>query len=389
MVKKFKNSFIEIIGAIGVFIFQIKLRKVLKKSSDHSGEFVYIWIPPRLQENLGDLGMASVCEEFYKDGKVVYISNNPSILGFKTQHEKVYFNHQKDQGNLFASLRQHHCKRLIIVGADTLDGAYGSIESIFKLTTAWNFQRSSVQTNLVNLSWNAQNLSFFLKIALAFANSGDTKFITRDAVSFSRLQAKGLNPILSSDLVFNLKLKTNLPLQQNFENWKSFNSAIVAVGFGIPVGEAINYLDQMVEVCRHLLGNSYSILLAPSESSKSNIDLNLALVSTLNSEKVFFYQDISSNYEFAELLSKAEFGITNRMHFAIHALLAHIPAIGVEYQGKFEGLYNFLEMQDLKLQGLSEISAAIGPLIDELPLYKKKIAKSLPRLIELSTSNFR
>ncbi len=385
--KTFKNRLIEIIGTIGVFVFQIRLRRVLKKSINRNGEFVYIWIPPRLQENLGDLGMTTVFEDFYQDDKVVYVSNNLSILSFKTQNKKVYFNHQKEQGNLLTSLKQHHPKRLIIVGADTLDGAYSSVESIFKLTTAWNFQRSSVQANLVNLSWNARKLGFLLNFALSLTNSVGTKFFVRDAVSFSRLQAMGVNPILSSDLVFGLKPKTNLPLQQDFENWKSLNGSIVSIGFGIPVDEEINYLDQLVAVCRYLLSKSYSILLSPSGSSKSDINFNLALVSALNTEKVFFYQDISSNYEFIELLSKADFGITNRMHFVIHALLGHVPTIGVEYQGKFEGLYNSLEMQNFNLQSIAEISAAVGPLIDELQLCKEKIVKSLPRLIELSKNN--
>jgi polysaccharide pyruvyl transferase WcaK-like protein len=383
-----KKRLTEILGILSVLVFQMKLRRMLSKSINLSGEFVYIWIPPRLDENLGDLGMATVFEESFKDQKVIYISNNSSILNFKTLNKTVYFNHQKDQRNLFACISQYQPKRLIIVGADTLDGAYGAVESIFKLSTALNFQTSSIQSYLVNVSWNAKKLNLLLKLILTLTSKVGAKFLVRDVVSFSRLESKGVNSVLSADLVFNLKPKPRYPLKESFEDWKSQNRPIVAVGFGVPLDQDPNYFEQMVEVCRYLLSNSYAIVLSPSGSSKSDLDLNFALLSSLNNERVFYYQNISSSYEFVELLSTADFGITNRMHFVIHALLVHVPSIGVEYQGKFEGLYDFLTMRAFNLQSLFEISSTIGPFVEELQISKRKIAKSLPHLIELSRKNF-
>jgi polysaccharide pyruvyl transferase WcaK-like protein len=387
--KKLKTILIEFFEIIGVFVFQINLRKVLKKTFNSSSEFIYIWISPRLHENIGDLGMSTVLEEFYKDKRVVFISNNSSVLNFETKQNRVYFNYRKEKKNLFDYLDQHHPKRLIIVGADTLDGSYGSVESLFKISTAWIFQRSSVHTHLINMSWNERKLNFLLKIVLELTNSAGTEFISRDVMSFMRLQAMGIRPILSADLVFSLKPKINNKLQQNFENWNSQNPAIVAIGFGAPRNEESDYLEKMVDVCRNLLDRSYSILLSPSETGNSDIELNRKLISILDSDRIFLYQGFSSNYEFAELISRAQFGITNRMHFAIHALLMLVPVVGVEYNGKFEGLYKLLDMEEFNLNSISEINAALQSFIINLQLCRKKVRNTLPQLVELSENNLR
>lgn len=386
--KKLKSNILEIFGIFGVCIFQLKLRRILKKSVNPANEYVYIWIPPRLNENLGDLGMTTVIEDYYKNDKVVYLSNNISIHGFETKQKKLFFNYEQRSKELFESLKTHPPRILIIVGADTLDGAYGSVEPIFKLATAWNFQRSSVQTRLINLSWNGQKINYALKLILDRANSSGAKFFARDGVSLSRLQILGVNPVLTADLVFNLQPKTNVYLQNDFKIWKSINSSIVGIGFGEPLDKEVNYFEKMVGVCRSLLSESYSILLSPSGSSESDIELNQKLFRVLNSEDVFLYQDFSSNFEFIEVISTAKFGISNRMHFIIHALLVNVPVIGVEYQGKFEGLYRILEMSHFNIQSISEVDSAANLMARELHLCKGKVIKALPKLTELSRNNF-
>ena len=77
------------------------------------------------------------------------------------------------------------------------------------------------------------------------------------------------------------------------------------------------------------------------------------------------------------------------MHFAIHALLMLVPVVGVEYNGKFEGLYKLLDMEEFNLNSISEINAALQSFIINLQLCRKKVRNTLPQLVELSENNLR
>ncbi len=384
----FKKTISGLYNLFRVLIFQLQLKRFLSNTPNSSREYIYIWIPPRLNENLGDLGMFTALDEFYKNEKIVYISDNPSIHGLKTTQTKLFFDHKSSKKFLFDSLTHYQAKRLIIVGADTLDGAYSLAESLFKLLMAWNFQRSSVRADLVNLSWNDRKLSKLLKYALRLANDIGVGFYVRDSISLSRLKTYEVRTRLCADLVFSLTPKIDYPVQDVFEIWRSVNDSIVAIGFGVPYDNKGNYLEEMVQICQNLLDRSFSILLAPSSFSKGDKELCLKLVATIDSEKLFLYENWSSNYEFFEVLSKANFGISNRMHFVIHALRVHVPTIGVKYQGKFEGLYNHLDMQDFNVDKISDVSGVLDLFIQELQTNKRRISGNLTQLIGLSKNNF-
>lgn len=96
--------------------------------------------------------------------------------------------------------------------------------------------------------------------------------------------------------------------------------------------------------------------------------------------------------EVKELVGRVDAAISGRMHLAIAALGQAVPAAGITYQGKFRGLYEHLDLEDLELtaQGLvaGELTGFLASLLARRQSLVTQLHRTLPRVRQLASVSF-
>ena len=367
--------------------FQKKVRYLINKNQTATKERILIWIPPRPSTNLGDTEMIHIIDQHFAGESVIYLSNNKEVFNFKTEQQIVYFDLGSGKKEFYKLLSEICVTRFILIGADMIDGAYSFSDSIFKLQLATTFQIKGVNSSVVNSSWNGNTIPTKLKRVISRANKAGVRFVIRDVVSQSRLKGIGLNSSLSADLVFGLEDLVVESSNSNFSEWYRENPNFVVVGVGNKYRALNSDFLKIRELLEYLLLNSYSVALCPTNYLSEDIELNAALFTSFNSQKVFLHEKFSSGQELLDVLRNAKFGISNRMHFIIHAALVAVPVFGIEYQGKFRGLYESLGIKNLCLSDFSEVLPSLKSNENHLDDSRREIKKMVPSLRELSRVN--
>ena len=85
--------------------------------------------------------------------------------------------------------------------------------------------------------------------------------------------------------------------------------------------------------------------------------------------------------------------LTGRMHLGIAALGQGTAVMGVEYQGKFEGLFRLLDLPDCVIQSDAAVDSTVlmgqlKALIDRRKELSDRIRRHLPQVVEMSKRNF-
>ncbi|MDP3650232.1 MAG: oligosaccharide flippase family protein [Rhodoferax sp.] len=249
-------------------------------------------------------------------------------------------------------------KELYVIGADVMDGYYSSAVSRQRLILARVFSQANRSCGVLSFSFNAaphpevvkefQSLPKIVRICL------------RDAVSLERFERLVGRPAqLVSDLAFLVHPTEASEVATIVKPWVSAQRQSGRRILGINVNpQVVAHLASdtepaiarsVAQACETLINNNTSVVLIPHDFRPGCADLRVmglvwknlsaaALRNALLLEKPFTAQEIKSVCKDFDLVFSA------RMHLAIGALSVGTPVCGMQYQGKFAGLFQHFAM---------------------------------------------
>jgi polysaccharide pyruvyl transferase WcaK-like protein len=88
--------------------------------------------------------------------------------------------------------------------------------------------------------------------------------------------------------------------------------------------------------------------------------------------------------EIKSLIGKCEFFLGSRLHACIGALSQHVPAVGLDYSGKFKGIFTGVDLDaqvlDLRSLTTEEIILQVGKSFDNRVALRKCLDESIPQI---------
>jgi len=343
-----------------------------------------------------------------------------------------------------------YAKKVILIGADMLDGFYSKYASLLRIGLLEIASKIKSKLSVVSFSFNKQlNSSIISKLKKL-----NCKFYVRDCFSYYRIKEAGLKNISQSmDVSFLLKSNITPKLERCLKDLDNFkkntvwrNSILIGINPNKLISRKITpnklvffYVDLIQKI---LMMNSYEkvwgkffknntknsnfddikklkkkervqnfsndlisdsrikIVLLYHDLREENNDLLLckkiyeAIPSNLKKNILIMCEGLSAS-EVRHYVSKLDLCVSSRMHLAISSISKKTPCIGIEYQDKFSGLFNFFNIDNFIV-----IPTTTNKTIDEL-LYKIKealknknnvklnIQKKLPLALKLARKNLR
>ena len=259
--------------------------------------------------------------------------------------------------NILKSIKNIKPYKVVILGADCMDGYYGTGISFNLMAVADLCAVNGIDYNLLGFSFNQNpKRGLFLPYRLS---SNKLRYKLRDEVSLNRFeQFTGKKGELVADAAFLLRPSMNFidfeAIKNKINGLKSANDMII--GFNYHPMLLQNQSYDTVVANANKIGENISSLLQRDNNLKfvfiphddrSRISDNVVLPIIYKKVSENGYADrvvcIEKVYHAAEIkaiVSLCDLVVCSRMHLAIATLSQGIPAIGVKYQGKFDGLFN-------------------------------------------------
>lgn len=244
-----------------------------------------------------------------------------------------------------------------LIGADCIDGTYNPQSIIRRMTLIDEHARMGGNARIMGASFS----EFPKSEAVERIRSLDQNVLicSRDPVSRERLQAATSRKVRqTADLAF---LTAREPIRSEAVTAREFIKQQSSMGrptIGLNINWHIErkspgYASAHGQCVRMALEQGYSLILAPHDTrgSPSDWDLLKRAVTGLEDQfgdRMFFLAEMDPPSNIA-VFEKLHFLITGRMHAAILAMTGGTPALCFTYQGKFEGLYKLLKLDDLSL----------------------------------------
>ncbi len=297
------------------------------------------------------------------------------------------------------------------IGADILDGHYSDRGAYRHLLLADIAERLGLRTTLIGFSYNEKPGENALQGIKRLRKS--VRICSRDPVSNRRLTRHlGRAPTQTADLAF--LLKAEKPSDQEIQHWLDENKLEGHPVFGINAIKTSKFFADNSLESENLYFSFYSAMLTriaesepkarflfiPHDYRPNGIGERPFLENLISSLPVDLQQRsklLDTDYNVAEikwLVGEIDFLVSSRMHLAIGSIDQETPVFCFEYQGKFQGLFELLEIPEL----LSSMEAAIlNPKevidsvlhnIDQRASLRERIKNKLPELHRLAEMNF-
>ena len=237
-----------------------------------------------------------------------------------------------------------------VVGADVMDGFYRPEVSQKRLRLLNRISRAGVPCTLTGLSFNECPHP---RVLADFRDLPDSvRICLRDPVSLERFERlTGRHAILTADLAFLVGEAQHSPVAKLVSPWaakeRDAGRRLVGINIGPHVvahlsdGSEDALADSVATCCLRLISEGYGIVLIPHDFRPSHTDLRaLKRVAgrLAGSAHFLFLEDPFTGREIRSACRELDLILSARMHLAIGALSVGVPACGIQYQGKFEGL---------------------------------------------------
>lgn len=294
--------------------------------------------------------------------------------------------------SFFASIRfiwiATNYKRLSVVGADVLDGNYWRGPSLRRILLSEAAMKLGLEVEIVGFSWPADFDSHCMKALSKIDKT--VALVPRDAVSARRLIDLDVNiSRVAPDLAFCIPNQTT-QLSVEVERWiskcSSMKKPIIALGLN-----SAN-LGHKISLARlaYLIQNScpgYAVLLTPMDerifAGDRRASNRFALEAARLGLETFTIANETSVEELISILRLTSFSITFRMHLAVLTFLAENASIGIEYAGKFRGLYGLFNLETLVLSKENhreQLDPKISWLVKNYQEVQARIKQRLPEI---------
>jgi len=294
-------------------------------------------------------------------------------------------------------------RRVLVVGADCLDGHYSTPNSVRLIRLADVFARCGVQSTIIGSSYK-ENAKPETASALA-ALSPKVKLCARDADSAGRMR-KATNHLVNivADAAF-MVVPDNEGVPAEVSRWiqsqRDSSQKIVAVNFNRQVIKddpkaQQSLLDSYAVALKQLVDESgVSVLLVPHDyrGTESDLDHAQELCEKIDrGNRVMVAPGRLAPSVVKAIVSKVDIALTGRMHLAIGCLGVGTPPACVTYQGKFEGLFRHFGLEAMTLDPASasapsKLLSLIRSVLDREEQLREQIADKKPSIIALSHMN--
>lgn len=282
-----------------------------------------------------------------------------------------------------------HCRRVSLVGADIMDGAYNSRASVRRAALLGLSESIGVESRILGFSWNGDAAGPAL-LALKRASKRGVRLMLRDPVSAARARKDGLENVIEvADLVFSATaVKECLT-----DELDPLGTKLALVNISGHIQNTVDQIPDYVVIVEDLLYRGYGVLLVPHVSRPGSDDLPLVtkVFSSFDDPRVKMVGTLLEPSEIRHLCRRADLVITGRMHLGIIGLSQLVPAIILSSQGKVEGLVERFPGFAHAIEPTLGLSTQMRTAIDHLAESRPPISSfeaSLHDSRQLSLANF-
>lgn len=367
-------------------------------------------IPPSAAGSVGDAAMLSVAFDQLKSAgfdRISYAGMDgwDALPGFDSHHNlDAWFFSERRSALAQAIKLLGDFSHTMLVGADCIDGTYnpGSIK-----------RRIHLLDEHAKLGGNARILgsSFSDKphedavSALRGLHPG-VVINARDPLSRSRMeQCLARQVQQTADMAFltpeNSKSSVAVALTSFVREQREKGRVLVGLNICSNIARIVpGYVEANQQLLARLIQADYAVLLVPHDNRGPDNDAvlltNAAKKITPSLHDRLFALPETDPGTIKASLRMTEAIVTGRMHAAILAMSAGIPALSFTYQGKFEGLYQLLNLEN---EGLlfdpsyfaENPSSTIDSILDHLSqrkVFAQILNERLPSVLTKARLNF-
>lgn len=295
---------------------------------------------------------------------------------------------------------------VFILGADVTDGVYGWPTAAKLLAYYDLFARLGRRVRYLGFSWS-QRPDRMLKRVMRRLAPG-LPLPVRDPVSGDRLAAFTRHrPIaLVADAAFCLLPRLSARTSRHGD-WVAAQKAAGRRVIAVNVHNMFNDAETKSEAWETALASvlnavlsartQVQLLLLPHDNRPGRSDLALLsrLAERIDGTRAHLVDEVMEADEIKAVVGRCDGLVSGRMHAAIAALGSGVPAFGLVYQGKFEGLWRHFGLSDetLMMPGrfLSDPTSAteaVCRFVDGLPSLRERVARAWPDVRRLAEANF-
>jgi len=324
----------------------------------------FLIIPADLATLIGSRGDEAMMKALRDHLRANYGDIQISVMSECAQEELVFFGFERirAQGAIPFDWKTRSAvlafDAVFVIGADVLDGGYSVDWSLDMWSLAYRIAADGCPVTIAGFSMN-ENVAAVIWDKIARFPKG-VRINLRDPVSKRRFDAHcpGLAK-LTADMAFALKPAPPTAIPPRTERWIQERKLAgdLVVGFNInrhlikdiPTLTVTKLVDGTVAVLSRLAQTrKISFLLIPHDVREASNDT--ALLAELEDRLL---PELGELVHLAEgfhadgiksLVGRMDAVITGRMHLAIAALGQGVPTLGINYNGKFEGLMEHFEL---------------------------------------------
>ncbi len=244
------------------------------------------------------------------------------------------------------------------IATDVVDGVYGAFNALLRIAITETFARAGAKSAIVGFSLSGKSMQVCLRALRRLPEA--VGLVPRDLVSRKRLEeAIGHPAIQGADAAFLLRSDAtgvHSEVLDWIERQKQAGRQLVGLGFNALLyspskPEVIKSLSKLTELLTYSEENR-AVIFIPHDFRNETSDYLLSKTIFENltpaaENRVMLLDHPYGPQQLKFVVSRMDAIISARMHLAIAGLSQAIPAFGLRYQGKFEGLYQHLNLLDL------------------------------------------
>lgn len=295
-------------------------------------------------------------------------------------------------------------KRIYILGADILDGAYNLPDAIKRIRLAGVCAEQGQDARIVGFSLNESPHPAVLQ---EFKRLKNVPLFLRDPLSYKRAKHLiGGDVRLSADVAFLLQPMAgehSISVEHFAAQARTHGNRV----YGLNIHDLLarfspqGTFDRLIASVASLIGSrkDCSFVLIPHDY-RQTVDDRVPLQRIYESldhesrNRVLFVSEPVRAAEIKQICKSLDGVLTGRMHLAIAALGMGVPVMGIVYQGKFEGTLSYFDL-DKEFTLMPEQAADNDLLVKRFDLWLEaagsisaKIRENLPAVKKLAASNF-
>jgi len=375
-------------------VYTSQYLNMVKPGAEKTGHLTALWAAPRLGTNVGDRALTTGATFGIGPSNTFLLSRDEyaisTELGGEFRIDKALELASgakfKEEFRTLVEVSSA-CDALYMIGADMMDGKYNPEVSFRRWRIAEWFAKNVGPAAVISMSWNT-NPHPLSVVAVKRAAAAGVKIFTRDALSQERLLEIGVKSTLTSDVSF---VTTDLRApSQEIQNWlKSEKHTVIVTVSDWVINN--NDIFELLKSSLNSISDKFQFLFVPMVADGQSRDLE-ACVRLADEVGGWVIPELLRPEELRWIAEEAAFGISARMHCCLLGFAAGMPAIGIEYQGKFRGTFDMLGLARFAIEPAAfteKFPQAFAELLNNYGDLRNEISSQIPGISETAKSTFR